>query len=586
MDPESHNDEGQYSPKEEDVQEFEELMMRWGIEFPQEAAKSLDIHALLEKWCATSFERPALAVEELIGGSRHAEAAAALFAYCYTALSPSLFKGTLSECLAFCKEEVEWLSRDDIEGLDEELRRGLLMSDQRRATICQDLLGFQTDYSSGRLVNPDLESSTSLSCYLDVMLTASYALISLSGENKQYDPFLREHLIRAFEIIRERKVLQAERFSRRNFNDEGAELTGEVTGFLACLGCAAVCYALALTESELRPEQDRDYETAFKAYVCGASHMCKTGYYINAFFRELLTEDVSSARADSDIYWRIIAAWEQVRKSIERVRDRSGLQRYLTDLEDIMWHEGNDMEFVQGDDPGCVYVARQIDFLKGRLSQEEMLELADQQKHDYQKKRLQIDFFGDLWWRLETKTRERLVSAECEWYDGFDRRSYVRSAIEHYSAALEIELRALVFSIDEVRFCVKGIIDKQRNDSSYRRSVRINSRTAESLNLKDISKLLKYALENRKDAEPIRKAIRALPVAEHEKALFSQGQFLEDLLHVYLLRNASTHTLESPDILLRTRDLRRSILGIGCEGYLPSLAAMKKQTGILEQGSQ
>lgn len=588
MGPESHNDEGQCSPNEEDLREFQELMIRWGIELPQEPAKPLGIHALMEKWCATNFERPALAVEELKTGCSHTEAAGVLFGYCYTTLSPSLFRSTLSECMASCKEEAEWLSGDDIDGLDQKIVQRLLVRYQRNAMICHDLLDFAADYSSGRLVHPDLESSTSLSCYVDVMLTASYALISLSGERRQYDPFLRENLERAFETIRERKVLQAERFSRMNFDDEAAELTGDVTGFLACLGCAAVCYALAWMESELRQERDRDYETAFKAYVCGASRMCKTGYFINAFFRELFDDEPDSGTGDSDIYWRIIAAWDKVRQNIERVHDRRGLQSYLVDLEEIMWHEGHDMDFgdYPGDDPGCVYVARQIDFLRGRFSQQEMLEFADQQKHSYQEKRLRVDFFGDLWWQLETEARERLISAECEWYEGCDRGSYVKSAIEHYSAALEIELRALVFSVDEVHRCVQHIMKRQRSDRRYLQIDRLSSRTAASLNLKDIAKLLRCAAENREDTEPIRKAISALPVPEKRRALLGRKSFLEDLRDIYDLRNGSTHSLRNPNIHLHTNPLRQRILGIGCEGYLTSLAEMKKQAGNREQGNQ
>ena len=133
MGTESHDDEGQCSPNEEDLRQFGELMIRWGIELPQEPAKPLGIHALMEKWCATGFERPALAVEELRTGRRHTEAAGALFGYCYTTLSPYLFRSTLMECMALCKEEAERFSREDIEGLDQEFRQRLLVSYQRDA---------------------------------------------------------------------------------------------------------------------------------------------------------------------------------------------------------------------------------------------------------------------------------------------------------------------------------------------------------------------------------------------------------------------------------------------------------------------
>jgi len=575
---ENQEHEGYRDANEENLRDFTAMMKRWGIEALEEAAKPLGIDMLIEGWCNGRFGRPTTAAEELRKGHRQCEAAAALFAYCYSALSPSFFGWTLAQCTEWHLqgiEDVHCYSKSDQQTI-----RFILEHHQHSVMVCRDLIDFVADYSSGRFMYPEGEQDTSLGSCVDILLTATLAVACLSGQSKAYDPYLCEHLERAYQVIRQGKVQQAQQFSTLNLS-KGRELSGDVEGFLACLGCAAVCYSLAWTKSELSPEHERDYEAAFKAYVHGAKYMCKTDYYIGSFFNELFTVESEKGKGGFDIYWKIIGTWEEVRRNTDRVYNWRELQECLKGLKGIMYSEDHEEDwgfYPNTEAPGEVYLEQQISFCDGRLSHKEILQVVEQQKRDYQEKRLRTDFFGDLWWDLELGTRERVISAEYEWYDGFDRRSYVRSAIEHYSAALEIELRALVFSVDEVRRCVKGIIDKQRDDRSYRRSMQINSRTAESLNLKDISKLLRYAMENRKDVEPIRKAILALPVAEHKKALFSQGQFLEDLLHVYLLRIDSTHTLENPDILLRTRDLRRRILGIGCDGYLVSLATMKKRT--------
>lgn len=573
---ESQNHEDDHDSDEKSLEDFAEMMRRWGVKSPQEPAEPLGIFDLTRDWCRSKFALPMAAVRALTQGHRQVEAAAALFAYCYTTLGP-FYGETLEQCLEDSRERIEWARSDDARELRQSTKQRWLKEERRRAMICRDLIGFIRKYSSGQLLCASDRDDPILASYVDVLLTAARALVFSSCANKQYDPYVCEDLERAFEIIKQGKVQQAERFSTLKFNDEGRELSGDVEGFLACLGCAAVCYSLAWMKSELRPEHDRDYETAFKAYVYGAKHMSRTDYYIGHFFNNLFAAESEKVRGAFDVYWKIIEMWRHVRNSIESVRNRQELRSCLKDLEEIMWREGRDADSgdCTDDEPGFVYVPRQISFVDGRLSQQEITELIDQQKRGYQEKRLRIDFLDDLWWLLEVETRERLISAESEWYDGHDRFSYVESAVEHYSAALEIELRALLFSVDEVRRFVERIIFRQRRDKSYAKTIKLASRDTASINLKDISKLLKYTAQHGEDTEVIRKAISALPVAEKERALLSDGQFLEDMHDIYQLRIDSTHSLGNPHILLRTQDLRRRILGIGCRGYITTLAAMK-----------
>jgi len=582
MYPDNQNDEDQCDSDSENQPEFEEMMQRWGVEPPD--AEPLGINLLIEKWCESKFSRPMAAIKELREGTNPIEAAAALFAYCYSVLSPSFFGWTLEQCLEYDVGYVAQLC--EISGQDQQTTQILLEHHQHNVTVCRDLIDFFKDYSAGRFQYTEEQDITVTSSYVDVLLAAVFALASLSGEDKRYDPYLCQNLERAFTIIKQGKVLQAQRFSELNLNKKGRKLSGDVEGFLACLSCAAVCFSLAWMKSELMPEHERDYETAFKAYVHGAENMRRTGHCISEFFGELFSPESEKGKGGINIYWRIIGAWEKVRKNIEGVHNWRELRKCLEDLVEIMWHEGYDTEFgsyPDTEEPGVVYLRQQISFLEGRLSREDIIELMDQQKRNQHDKRLQTDFFEGLWQYLEESTKDNIIRAEHRWYDNPTIKSRTAVFID-YTNALEIELRYIIFLNPGAEACVTKLIKNSSNKEPDKSLPTLKSKKAATLYLSEISKLLRCIKADGTNAAimPIVLAISNLPVIENvkpekqPKALFTDDEFVQDLDYIYQIRNIPAHSMPERPILSHLNELRRKILGIGCEGYLIKLAELKK----------
>jgi hypothetical protein len=584
MHSDSQNHEDQRNSDSENRREFEEMMERWGIQAPEEPAKPLGIDRLIENWCEGNFERPKAALKELKEGQRHSTAAAALFAYCYTVLSVPLFGLTLDQCLKNHLNEVKRLRDDDAAEGDQEIRQILLELHKRRAVICRDLVDFVKAYSSEESLSMGEQDNAIVSVYVSVLLTAARALIEFSGETKRYDAYLHEELERAFDIIRRGKVQQAEQFSNLDLEDQGHELRGPVEGFLACLGCAVVCYSLAWMESELSLDHQKDYETAFRAYVHGARYMRKTGYRIG-FIENLFASESERIEGEFDIYWKIIGVWAELRKNPGKVQNWRELRNCLTDLEDIMLREDHqeDWGHYPSDEPGFVYLPQQMSFCDGRLSHEEILELIDQRKQNQHEVRLRNDFFEGLWQYLEEDATDNIVRAEHRWYDNPTRESR-KAAFIDYSNALEIELRCLVFGSPDTQACVTRLIKSSGKKEPGRRFPDLTSKKASSLYLGDISRLLQHIKEDGTDTAilPIGLAISNLPdienvkPGEQPKALFASEDFIRDLGDIYQIRNVAAHSLHERPVLSRLNELRRRILGIGCTGYLIKLAEIKR----------
>jgi hypothetical protein len=412
-------------PDKESLEEFEEMMKRWGVELPKEEEKAepLGIDILTGEWCKEKFRQPSDAIKALKEEEKHIEASAALFGYCYTILAPSFFGLTLEQCL-------EW-----------ELKYS--QDNQDNVNVCRNLISFENDFSSEQVLYPEGRDNRALKSYVDVLLAAAHALLAFSGETKrEYDPHLHETLESAYEIVKPGRVREAENFSNLDFYNDGRHLSGDVVGFLACLGCAVVCYSLAQILSKLRPDYDRDYETAFKAYVQGAKYMLKTGYQIN-FFDELFAEEEYYKNMNEsnieDVYWNIIDVWEQLKKNSERVQSWQELRGCLLELENIMYEEEHDADIglYPVNEPGFVYLPRQLSFCDGKLSQKEIHQLIEQQKKEQQEKRLRNDFFEGLWQYLEDKTKDCVVEAEHKWYDNPTKESRINTFMD-YSKVLSI----------------------------------------------------------------------------------------------------------------------------------------------------
>jgi hypothetical protein len=567
------DDKSEHKQDQESNEAFEEMVSRWGITIPSETKKlePLSIEVLVEEWCREQFKRPGDAVRALKEGGKHIEASTALFGYCYSCLSPSLFGQSLEECLEY---ELSQLKRYSDHELEAEHY-------QDQVNIYRDLISFRDEFSSEQVLYPEGQENRALKSHVEVLLAAGRTILVFSRSKKQYDPDLDELLENAYKTVKQGKVGKAENFSNKSFDNDGRHITGDVVGFLACLACSAVCYSLAHMAFEFRRDYDRDFETAFKTYVEGAKYMLKTGYGID-FFDELFAGEGYYQDGDErelgNAFWNAIDVWEQLKKKQEKVQNWQELHSYLLKLEDIMYEESLDAEIgcYPDGEPGFVYLPRQISFCDGKLSQEEIRQVIQQQRKDQHNQRLRNDFFEELWPYLEGTTKNCLIDAEYTWYDKPTKDSRI-SAFVDYSMALETELHAIIFQKPEVQKCIKMILKKQKNDNDYKKRMKLSSLEADSLYLSDMSKLLGYVRENWTDVIPVKKAISSLPIPEDMKVFLTQKRFTDDLGDIYQIRNRSVHRLPWQSVLLlRMSELRKKILGIGCEGYLIKLAEIKE----------
>ena len=78
------------------------------------------------------------------------------------------------------------------------------------------------------------------------------------------------------------------------------------------------------------------------------------------------------------------------------------------------------------------------------------------------------------------------------------------------------------------------------------------------------------------DVVLIEDVISNLPILEDMKVFLTQEKFTDDLRDIYRIRHCGAHPLPWHRTLLLVNQLRKRILGIGCEGYLIKLAEMKK----------
>jgi hypothetical protein len=400
------------------------------------------------------------------------------------------------------------------------------------------------------------------------MLTAAYTLLTFSG-NKQYSPYIDDLLADAYRLVKDEKVLPAEQFMRDELIDDGYSISGKVDGFLACLANGVICNSYAHIVSELAKEPKRDYLSAFAAFVSATEYMDKLAYDLPLPF-------TGYPYGDEELE-RVLKAWEQVKKEPPREKLRE-LRYKLAQLYDFICDGGMDGDvdtFIPDGTPGFVYFPRQFEFCESRMGQKEIHCIIDDLEEQQHERRMKTDFFEGLWGYLEPETQRSILQAEREWYDG-QRIVPEKSAFYHYGLALETELHAIVFGRSEIQRCIA----KMLADSETKKRMRLSSKEAQTLYLSDMSKLLYYVGENKwPDVIPIKGAINNLRVGEKEQQFLTHRDFTRDLGDIYGLRSAHAHRYEL-DRAPSLNDLRRRILGIGCEGYLPRLAKIKRHLVI------
>ena len=254
----------------ENSKEFYEMLVRWGVEI-----KPLSLDRLILDWCKTKFPRPQDAFLALRQGGNIVEAAAVLFGYCYTEMEP--FGWTPEKKRSYILEDTNYANNENtIDEKQKEFIHSLIEP-------LDDLIYFRDEFSADQVIYTEKEDNQALHSYIDVMIGAARSIVIFSGEKKECDYGVDSSLSHLFDIIKHSEIIKAEKFSLRDFVNVGQSISGDVTGFLACLACAAVCESYAQVSSNLKKEHERNYESAFNAYIDEIKYLNKTGYPYTLF---------------------------------------------------------------------------------------------------------------------------------------------------------------------------------------------------------------------------------------------------------------------------------------------------------------
>lgn len=562
---EGDSEDGEHS--EEDY-EFSEMMGRWGIAAPDadekpeapgaEEPEQKSFFSPANEWCKARFSDTSEAVGALLQRKNPKEAAAGLFWHCYNFMDP--FDVNLEEWLGISIENLKRFENSALYSGSELDVKPLKAVEQFIIKQMSDLVDTKNELLTAPFVHHG-EASQSSRYYVEVMLAAASTVLVFSGNKEEYDPDINEVLTNTFKNIRENRIKEAETYN--------GNMSGDVPGFIASFACAVVCSAFAYIESELKRDYDRDYISAFIAYTKAMEFLAKTDC-ASAFTLPLGGMD----------YQVITDVWEQVKIQYAKVGNWLELRYGLKVLENEVWNEMLESGLELGPEkvPPLFYFPAQLQFCDDHINQEEFYHLIERQRNEQHDRRMRTDFLDDLWQYLETATRELILSAENEWYEGPQRGSRVISAIGHYSLALETELHAIIFRNESLYEWLSRVLN-DNNESGLRRHLKLFSRNAATLNLNDMSKLLHYAERDKtsKDVKPLTDIIHLLPVAEDDKKLLTHWKFTSFLRRVYQVRNIPTHRQNDASVMSDIHDLRKQILGIGMPSYLSRLARVKKQ---------
>lgn len=567
INPDQPNDSQNHENNDE-IREFEDMLKRWGITVPDKSEDTnyISVENLIAKWSQTKFQRPSQSIQSIRNGTRCIEAVTALFGYCYGFLQP--FDTSVEELLEWGRESLENYRTVDYSSVsDKKMMDFCIKSGQERIDTLDDLIAFRNSFLSEKEELFNISESDETGSYIKTMLTAAYTIIKFSGE-KRYDAFLDDLLADAYQVVESKKLVIAERFTREQLVNDGRRISGDVEGFLACLANSVICNTYAHVVSELVTEYKRDYIVAFTAFESGLEYWDKLGY-------DLALPFIGYPLVDAELE-KAVKVWEKVKENVP-LEKLSELRYRLGRLYDFICDsgEGYSDACVPYEGPADVYFSRQFEFCETLMGHDELRQVLYQLQEQQHQKRMETDFFERLWDALTPETRKDILQGEREWYDG-QKVGPEESAFFHYGRALETELHAIIFGNVNVQRCIGQILSER----GTKNKLRMTSKKAQTLYLSDMSKLLEYTIEEEKfpEIKPIKAAIDALDVSNEEKRLFSDYKFIQVIKDTYQLRSENAHRERSRiNKIGAVSTLRRQILGISCEGYLPKLAMIKRQ---------
>lgn len=597
------NDDYEKHQDSEELKKFEDMMRGWAIEVPLDfgvpphmpsdktttkSDQTPPYKCLLLDWCMRNFEQPKDAEESLRKGQRLVEASTALFGY-------SLL---LAPCFVSClpyegvsKDAMKWFAQFLLKGVPgalESLNEGTRPTEKdvpimakhidRYKNYSSQLECIKKSFSMDQigLQSESIVQPVALPLQVQVLVGAALILLGKKGAN-HHPPTLELVRESYLTVIKMGKREPTSLLDKQNTGEDNI-ISGDVIGFLTAVACAIVCNSFGHVATEI----DGDCYTAFLAYA-KAIELISVFYALDG--DDIRLPYTQNGCLDFDELKHIVHIWEEVKarpgKAVDWLEMEKALQKIWAFVLDVDWQN----EELSADVPAQSYFMLQTEYCKSKMDTRDLINHFEEEKRSWHTNRMKLDFFSGLWESLGQSTRESIISAESEWYDGPDRGSNVKAAIEHYSSAFECEIHDIIFGLTDVQNCVTKIL-KQRE---FRKQFRLSSRNANSLSLLDMSKLLRCVRESRAQSiwqellEPVQRAINTLPVDVAGRDLLTDKRFTDFLAQVYNTRNKRVHRRNDKNDLNQIKALRQKALGIGrskeirCDGYMVELARIERQ---------
>jgi len=203
------------------------------------------------------------------------------------------------------------------------------------------------------------------------------------------------------------------------------------------------------------------------------------------------------------------------------------------------------------------------------MSPSELMRYRDEDAKSRHQKRLTRDFFQDFWECFEPESQRLLVEQEIDWHNSPELGGSIYSVPNKLRLVFEYELNAIVFK--RIKKSLKEVL----SDAQLRKDLRLTSRDANTIGLREMAVLLEKAKPGQyRRLLAIRSFIGKLSLGPDDI------KFIYEQLPVFLYRLAEVrrkpeHRIHTNKLADEIRKIRNIALGIGEPSYLKLMCIIK-----------
>jgi len=429
------------------------------------------------------------------------------------------------------------------------LRRGVEANSARGVLDCFESLGTGGRDGSGKAAP------------LVKVLVGAASLYLLDPDSEDFEPLV-DKLAAGSEHVPEVTRTTRDQLRPLNFGDDGFLVR------FSALSAAAV----ARHEKALSLRRTNEFEESFLQSVAGWDCIFRvdcepwfdlpsTGYCPMQWDAQDLLDEI---RTDS--YRPKVKDWSALIAALERF---SG---------DVDWDHSVSYQAYPGANKLEVDLLVYLEFMRifmlGQKALQEAFVELERVRNGYHQRRLELDFFHGIWEDLSADTREALVQAEHCWYDASKQGGRPMAAMNELRLAFERELHSALFRH------VSADLNRLMESGKLREELRLGKEASgETLGLRQMATLVEEAGQEGPTRVPPLKRLIEQRVASKPDRHFLYRSLPFFLRKLAKARREPEHRVVSAtesNVESQMRQLRGQALGIGEEGYLARIAAIKR----------